>query len=64
MKMNKKDLYEVTSMNYAQMSKETLRDIAKEALYALYELLSEEDYLEKCEQIVNYLELTNEDLGL
>lgn len=62
--MKKRDLYEITAQNYYQMSKETLRDIAKEALYALYELLSEEDYLEKSEQIIKYLELENEDLGL
>jgi hypothetical protein len=52
----KKDLYEVVTQEYYQMTKEELRDIAKEALYKLYEVLSEEDYKKAINDIYKELE--------
>ena len=55
--MKKVDLYEYVAQHYSQMSRSELATIAKEALYKLYELQGEEDYMKTCEVIIEEQEL-------
>lgn len=52
----KKDLYEKVVQEYYMMSKEELKDIAKEALFKLYEVLSKEEYQKAINEIYDELE--------
>ena len=52
----KKDLYAVVTQDYYKMTKEELKDIAKEVIFKLYEVLSEKDYQKAINEIYDELE--------